>query len=67
MSEHAGLSAEMREPRTADLARDRQGRLWEFDGLRGLWRCRSANTAMSWKLLLAFTEIITIYHAKEAQ
>ena len=53
------------EPRTIDLARDREGRLWEFDGLRGLWRCRSANTAMSWELLLRETKIITIYRAEE--
>ena len=55
----------MPEPRTVDLARDREGRLWEFDGLRGLWRCRTANTAMSWELLLGFTKIITIYRAEE--
>ena len=55
------------EPRTVDLARDRDGRLWEFDGLRGLWRCRTANTAMSWELLLRETKIITIYRAEEAR
>lgn len=55
------------EPKKVDLARDREGRLWEFDGLRGLWRCRTANTAMPWALLLGFTQIITIYRAEEAQ
>lgn len=57
----------MPEPRVVDLARDREGRLWEFDVLRGLWRCRSANTAMSWELLLKFTKIITIYRAEDVR
>ena len=57
----------MPEPSVDDLARDREGRLWEFDGLRGLWRCRRANTAMSWELLLKFTTINTIYRAEDVR
>lgn len=55
----------MLEPDRHDLVRDRQGKLWEFDFLRGLWRCRESNTAMSWPLLVASTHINIIYRAEE--